>query len=43
MQEKNEVLENEFQIQMEGERKELLNSMCNLSQGIKEIAAIASQ
>lgn len=43
VQEKNEVLENEFQIQMEGERKELLNSMCNLSQGIKEIAAIASQ
>ena len=41
MQEKNEVLENEFQ--MEGERKELLNSMCNRSQGIKEIAAIASQ
>lgn len=36
--EKNNVLENEFKIQMEGERKELLKSMCNLSQGIKEQA-----
>ena len=36
--EKNNVLENEFKIQMEDERKELLKSMCNLSQGIKEQA-----
>ena len=36
--EKNNVLENEFKIQMEDERKELLKSMCNLSQEIKEQA-----
>ena len=30
------MLENEFDIKMEGDRKELLKSMCNLSQGIKE-------
>lgn len=30
------MLENEFNIKMEGDRKELLKSMCNLSQGIKE-------
>lgn len=34
--EKNDLLENEFHIQMEGDRKEMLNTMCNLSQGIKE-------
>lgn len=34
--EKNDMLENEFDIKMEGDRKELLKSMCNLSQGIKE-------
>ena len=35
-EEKNDMLENEFDIKMEGDRKELLKSMCNLSQGIKE-------
>lgn len=35
--EKDAILENEFKIPMVGERKELLESMCNLSQGIKEI------
>ena len=35
-EEKNYMLENEFDIKMEGDRKELLKSMCNLSQGIKE-------
>ena len=35
-EEKNDMLENEFYIKMEGDRKELLKSMCNLSQGIKE-------
>ena len=34
--EKNEILEEEFHIEMEGDRKELLRSMCNLSQGIME-------
>ena len=34
--EKNEMLEEEFHIQMEGDRKEMLKIMCNLSQGIKE-------
>ena len=34
--EKNEVLEDEFHIEMEGDRKEMLKTMCNLSQGIKE-------
>lgn len=28
------MLENEFDIKMEGDRKEFLKSMCNLSQGI---------
>ena len=36
--EKNKVLEDEFKTPMEGKRKELLKSMCNLSQGIKESA-----
>ena len=35
-EEKTDMLENEFDIKMEGDRKELLKSMCNLSQGIKE-------
>lgn len=35
-EEKNDMLENEFDIKMEGDRKELVKSMCNLSQGIKE-------
>lgn len=30
------MLENEFDIKMEADRRELLKSMCNLSQGIKE-------
>ena len=30
------MLENEFNIKMESDRKELVKSMCNLSQGIKE-------
>ena len=30
------MLENEFDIKMEGDRKELLKSMCNLSQGIEQ-------
>ena len=34
--EKNDLLEKEFHIEMEGDRKEMLSSMCNLSQGIKE-------
>ena len=34
--EKNNLLEEEFHIQMEENRKEMLNTMCNLSQGIKE-------
>ena len=33
---KNAVLEEEFHIEMEGDRKELMRSMCNLSEGIKE-------
>lgn len=35
-EEKNDMLENEFNIKMESDRKELVKSMCNLSQGIKE-------
>lgn len=35
-EEKNDMLENEFDIKMEGDRKELLKSMCNLSQGIEQ-------
>ena len=35
-EEKTDMLENEIDIKMEGDRKELLKSMCNLSQGIKE-------
>ena len=35
-EEKNDMLENEFDIKMEADRRELLKSMCNLSQGIKE-------
>ena len=35
-EEKNGMLENEFDIKMEGDRKELLKSMCNLSQGIEQ-------
>ena len=34
--EKNYILENEFDIKMEADRWVLLKSMCNLSQGIKE-------
>ncbi len=34
--EKSNMLEQEFDIQMEGNRKELLEAMCNLGQGIKE-------
>ena len=30
------MLEEEFHIQMQGDRKEMLKIMCNLSQGIKE-------
>jgi hypothetical protein len=37
-QEKSEILEEEFHIQMEDDRKEMLGRMCNLSQGIKENA-----
>jgi hypothetical protein len=33
--EKSEILEEEFHIQMEDDRKEMLGTMCNLSQGIK--------
>ena len=33
---KNAVLEEEFHIEMEGDRKELMRSMCNLSEGIME-------
>lgn len=33
---KNGILEEEFHIEMEGDRKELMSNMCNLSQGIKE-------
>jgi predicted transposase/invertase (TIGR01784 family) len=36
--EKSEILEEEFHIQMEDDRKEMLGTMCNLSQGIKENA-----
>ena len=35
---KDDILENEFHIPMEGDRKEMLKTMCNLSQGIKENA-----
>ncbi len=35
-EEKNDMPENEFGVKMESDRKELLKSMCNLSQGIKE-------
>ena len=34
--EKNEMLEEEFHIQMGGDRKEMLRTMCNLSLVIKE-------
>lgn len=37
-EDKNKILEEEFHIKMEGERKEMLERMCNLGQGIEERA-----
>lgn len=37
-EDKNTILEEEFHIKMEGERKEMLERMCNLGQGIEERA-----
>ena len=38
IQDKEEIIEKEFRIELEGERKELIGTMCNLGEGIKEEA-----